>query len=693
MGVQDPGIKAKFANWMGAGKSRRSRKDQQAIKTGLDGGYLPLNTSVTFDPPKNIKDGLPKDHPFLNEYSHLRLMKHIVDRMDLSREVRDNLNLRLRNIDADVHNYVKLSDDDRQRMKDNRSGKGGQKPVDVSLPLAQSKLDEIVTFLLEVFWPNDGMHSAYGAKKDQEIAQAFAAVLNQDAARREHYRKLAMFFLDCCKYNMGAMLVEWTVETGMKLKNDRFGAIKVEQNQTVFEGNDLKNLDLYNFFFDPSCAPVDLPKKGEYFAFVELKTRFDVQREAAQEKILGIERFINADAGQVGTATMYYQERPVLRWDYNSYSGSQDWLKFATGGKYGTIGTGVEIVTMFAWLNPKDFNLSNDNEIQLWKFKMANRQYICWAEHINNVHQMLPVIVGMPYEDQLMLQNKSAAEMLADFQRFASFLMNIHQTSMRKKLFGLTIYDPTMVDLSQQGDNASARIPVNPAGYGKKIEEFLKTINDAPETEATMDDIKKIIELMEDILPTNIIKQVTDLDRATTYQAAATVQGSNRRSIKLAKMLDDQAIKKMRYMMMFNIMQYKQTVDIILPDGTETQADPSKFRDLDVDLMIGEGVQGIDKLMTIHLLHDVINSVLQSQQASQEIDIVELLNYWTTLIGDRTNLNQFRRQQSPQQQVENDQNQQQLDQNQQEINQNASAAGSAGAAGAVADMLAKGGAK
>ena len=634
--------------------------------------------NVTFTVPQSIKDQVGPKHPFVNAENHRKLLQHIIDRMQLSRECRDNLQLRLRNIDKDVHSYVKLSDEDAQRMRDNRSGKGGQKPVDVNLPLTQSKLDEMITFLLEIFWPNDGMHTAYASAAQQPIAQAFAATLNVAAARREHYRKLAMFFLDCMKYNIGASIVEWVQEKGLKLGNDAMKKVKVTPDKITFEGNDLIPVDMYNFFWDPSVHPVQIPTKGEYFATVNLHTRFDIRRMAAAGKLFGIERFINSDSGQVGTATTYYQEHPVLRYDYNSYSGSQDWLKFATGGMYGTIGTGVELINMYAWLNPSEFGLSTANELQIWRLKVANHSYICETEQMTNAHQMLPVVIGMPYEDQLVLQNKSAAEMLIDFQRFASFLMNIHQESVRKSLWGITVYDPTIVDLKQQGESTSARIPINPAGYGKKIEDFIKVINDTPKTENTMDDIKKITDMMEEILPTNILKQVTDLDRATTYQAAATVQGANRRSLKLAKTLDDQAIKKMRYIQMYNVMQFQQEVNVILPDGTQQNLNPSQFRDLDIDLMIGEGVQGIDKLMTIHLLHDVINAILQSQQAAEEIDIVALLNYWTTLVGDKTNLNQFRRQASPKTQTDQQQNQQ-------EINTKA--------AGAVSDMLAQGGAK
>ena len=41
-------------------------------------------------------------------------------------------------------------------------------------------------------------------------------------------------------------------------------------------------------------------------------------------------------------------------------------------------------------------------------------------------------------------------------------------------------------------------------------------------------------------------------------------------------------------------------------------------------------------------IQDVINTIVQSQQASQQIDVTGLINYWTSFIGDKTDFSQFK---------------------------------------------------
>jgi hypothetical protein len=229
-----------------------------------------------------------------------------------------------------------------------------------------------------------------------------------------------------------------------------------------------------------------------------------------------------------------------------------------------------------------------------------------------------------------------------DYQRFASFLMNVHQEASRKALYGKLIYDPSIINLGDV-DDVGGRFPVNPAGYGKDLTKAYINLVDVPQTERTMEDIKNIMDLMEVVMPTNILKQVTDLDRATTYQAAATVQGANRRSLKLAKVIEDQAIRPMKFQQAYNVLQYQEDVTLIDQQGNEQQVSASMFRDTQIEFSISSGLENLDKLMMVHLVQEVINSVLQSQQAAQELDVVALLNWWAQMIGSKVDLNQFRK--------------------------------------------------
>jgi len=41
-------------------------------------------------------------------------------------------------------------------------------------------------------------------------------------------------------------------------------------------------------------------------------------------------------------------------------------------------------------------------------------------------------------------------------------------------------------------------------------------------------------------------------------------------------------------------------------------------------------------------IKEILNSVLQSQQAASQLDVVGIIDYWTSLIGDNSDFTQFR---------------------------------------------------
>jgi len=212
------------------------------------------------------------------------------------------------------------------------------------------------------------------------------------------------------------------------------------------------------------------------------------------------------------------------------------------------------------------------------------------------------------------------------------------------------------------GDNVSGRMAALPTGFGKDMTKAFAHFNNAPDTKETVEWIKGVTDLMEYILPTNILKQVTDLDRATTYQAAATVQGANRRSLKGAKIIDDQAMLRIRLMMVWNLLQFTTTIQLLDPQTKQyVDTATAQFREKNLEFDTGEGIQGIDRLMIVHLLHDIINALLQSQEAQKQVDIVGLIDYWTKLFGLRIDINQFKfpQQQNPQIAQQQDQQHQQ----------------------------------
>jgi hypothetical protein len=583
----------------------------------------------------------------ISQENHEKLTQHICSRMEFATSQRDFLWNRMQSIDRELSGYLELDRQDKKRAADNAQGKG-LKPTDVKLPLVESQIEEVVTYLMAIFAPETGIFSAVARPEEQAVAHAFSQLMNKNAQRMGYRTEYARAFKKMLKYNIGGFLTEWVTINGNSVVTSQTGQGVEVQNGEVWAGNKIRALDMYNTFLDPSVHPVDVPMYGEFFAIVEPHTKFRVARMKAAGELFNAERL------QCDGNAKYWRAPPVVRaHDAEGRGGNMvNWFNFmsaAPASSGAAYDLGMEFVHYFGWINPKEFglpvkaqNAKGRDTLEIWQFTMANADTIVWAQRLENAHGMLPVAIGVPNNDDLMLQEKSFAEMLIPLQTFASFLVNIHQRSARKRLYGITLYDKDLVDLNQIDTDEVMRVPVQAPAGGKDISKSIAHFTEAPETNNTLNEIDGILALMQRIIPSNIQNQVANLERATQYQAAAVVQGSNRKNQKLANIIDDQCMKTMRLQLLLNIFQYQQDMEIMNEQGQVTQIDPRAFRDSNLEFSIGDGLKGIDKLLVVESLRELLNVMLQSPQAWQQMDMIALINYWTTMIGDKADISQFR---------------------------------------------------
>jgi len=340
----------------------------------------------------------------------------------------------------------------------------------------------------------------------------------------------------------------------------------------------------------------------------------------------------------------YYRRPPEIRGSFSSMKNRvPDWDEIFAGAST-TVGGACEFVNMCIWLNPKEFGIKNSptsDNLQIWRITLANDDTIVNAVHLTNAHGMLPASFGVINDDELGLNTKSFGELLTPFNRFASFQMNVHQRAARKSLYGLTFYDKRVFPgLATTDDMSSGKIAAE--GSPDDLRKSIYQVFDAPRTENTLRDISATDDMMQNILPTDLRRQITDLERATRYQAAATVQSTDRRLHTIAKMLDSQILTVVRHMQMYNILQFQTEMELISPEGDLINVNPSEFRDAKLEFAVSAGLSGLDKLSLIEGIKEILNSVLQSQQANQQIDVVAVINYLTTLMGDKSDFSQFK---------------------------------------------------
>lgn len=576
----------------------------------------------------------------ITEASEITILEYLTKRIDLSKEIRDSLVERYEIIDKEVAAFLVLNDDDQKREQDNARGKG-TKPTDIILPLTMVQLDEAVTFMLSVMAPEEAIYTAQASEDKQDVAKGFAVLMNQHAEDFKHYRNLARGFFDMLKYNIGGFIPEWERVFGTMIKtNTSETGREVVKNELISQGNSIDAFDPYNTFLDPSVeSPVDIAASGEFFATIAVHTDFKLKRMEANNEIYSLTRALTK---YTPDSLKFYKERPIIRSGVKG-STKTNWVEFLSQGAHREVAAINEMLTFAIWINPKELGIDNAvDEYRIYRITTLGLSAIVEIQELDNAHGMLPINVGMPWDDGFGLQSKSCAELLLPMQRFSSYQINVHQRSARKKLYGLTIFDKLMIPGLADADQEGGRIPANPSSQDRDLRKGIFQLNDAPDTTNTLQDIEAMDNIAQKVLPTDMLKQVAGLERATQYQAAATVQGSNRRNLKMAKLINTQAMVPCRAMQMMNIFQYQENVEVFDKQGNMIEVEPLKFIDAKLKFVISDGLKGLDKLLIIESIKDVISWLLQNKEAAATYDMAAIIDYWTSMLGDYTDFTQFK---------------------------------------------------
>ena len=614
--------------------------------------------AVLDQPMTHAKVKLPKSrmhatHPFNNEKNHTTLLEYLQQRLLRGKNARDSRVPRYASIDKGVAGWMRLSDEDRIRA-DKKERDGTPQALEINLPLSFVHLDDMMTYFAATFAPNRGMFYHTGDPDDVDQASQIVTLMNNHAIYAGYYREVLLGIYALLKYNYGGFHVYWAKEEGPKLVKDSQGNDQLT-SEIRWQGNRLEAIDVYNFMCDTSVHPSRLHCDGEFSATAELRSHYWLQSKASQGVFFNCERAL-AEATEI-TECVYYRNPPAVVAMDQDESGGTNW-KAILSGVDSSSNAGFELVKIFIKLNPTEFGLVSPQEAkagdrdryETWRFTILNDTYIIDATRMNNIHGYLPHVTGLMNDGQMAETQKSTAEILAPLQDFASFLMNTHVKATRKNLWGLTVYDPTAVDLKAiPSGEVSARIPSKPAAHGRNINEFIWEHGNTLETKQTLQDLEGVMAIIGQFFPTQSLpSQIASIDRAVDSQVAAVQQGANRRQQKDARLLDDSIFRQVRFLMYYNLIQYQPDESTVTDfyTGKPIQIDLNALRDTNLPFIIGQGLKAIDRQAAASMLQQIIFALIQAPQASQGIDLLGLIDYWTSMIDIDVDMKQFMIQQA-----------------------------------------------
>lgn len=488
---------------------------------------------------------------------------------------------------------------------------------EVTAPIVVSQVDTVTSYLAEVFLSGYPTFPVVSNPSNRQYAEQLETLLDDHALLGGYPRQLLMFLRNAVKYNFGACEADWD-------SIDQFtaGADFTEKNgQSVKKAakffTRLKNIDIYNFVYDPDVLPGDIAEHGDYAGYIEMESGMRLKRRlnkySTHWKAYNV---ANAMSSGTGNGPNFQQHPQISNYISKQVvgSGQVNWIAFAEGKSgrriYKEPGVaGYEIFTCYCRILPGDHGISapQPNTPQIWKFVLVNNTVLCFAERIISAYDYLPILVGQPIEDGMRYQTQSVAESEIPFQDAASKMFNIRFSAARRAVSDRALYRPDMIDPNHVNNaGAAPKIPVRISSLQNvRLEDAYKQIPfDMRGTEGAIQDAQQIVRFSEQLHGNNGPTQGQfQKGNKSVTEWNDTMAGADGRKRLYALSLEHQFFSPLKSILALNIFQYGDNAVVISQKSGETlKIDIAKLREQALSFKISDGYTPKSKMASTEML-------------------------------------------------------------------------------------------
>lgn len=413
----------------------------------------------------------------VSKESQLKLLTYI----KAAAVIRDEgwqLRNRFETIDRSYMREQDFSEEQRKAQLANRSG-DPTKLQNMQVPIIEESVENTVGFLTNVFASDYPMFKFASDPLKEDLALMWNTLVGEDQIHYGWAGEFNKAFRMAEKYNFAPIEVSWCDEVMYKPIN---GANGMALEQQIWSGNKLKACDPYNTIYDPRVQIHKCHEDGEFIGYIELMPRVKLKRFITN---LGASRLKNDEEAFKSPAweVLYYTpsiNKNVMLKNKEWLDGSFNWVAWATNEAQEHINyqNTYNVITLYARLMPYEFGIISprDQTPDIWKLVAVNGVLV-YAQPVPNAHDYLPIIIGQSRIDGLDHQTKSPAESQQPFQEMVTALWAAKLNSARRRTTDRMLYNPLLVDPDHiNSPNPSAKIPIRPAAYGRKLEEAIYVI-------------------------------------------------------------------------------------------------------------------------------------------------------------------------------------------------------------------------
>lgn len=554
-------------------------------------------------------------------------------------------------IDHTLTAYIPISEKE-QLVKDTDI----RRPVSIVFPYTYTILETLLSYYVSAFL-QDPIFRYEGVGPNDVIG---AIILENLIALQCNKNKVGLNLhtqaRDAFSYGFGVVTPVWVEEYGRKTITSRASGIRsifgktettILENQLLFEGNALNNIDPYLYLPDVS-VPIHDPQAGDYNGWMSPTTYMTLLGEEMNSEVLFNVKYLKKLTGK---RTAVFPSDSSGR---NTKSG------VATGNEFSNSNSGsLDIVRMFIKIIPKEWKVGSSEYPEKWYFEVGQDEIVIQARPANLDHNKFPVSVIAPDYDGYSTSPISRIEILYGMQGVLDFLFNSHVANVRKAINDMIIYDPYLVNSNDLKNPSEGKlIRLRRPAWGKGVKDVAQQLMVNDVTRANVADSSWLVQWMDRVSGADASIQGSlrqgGPDRLTGTEFQGTRAGSVSRLERIAKVVGMQGMQDIA---MFFGMHNKQNMsaeayikltgdwqDVLMKEYGKSRVDRGRIKidpsDIDVnfDVITRDGsVPGGNYSEVWVRMFQILG---QNPELARNFDIVRIFTHIARNLGAK-NVNDF----------------------------------------------------
>lgn len=593
-------------------------------------------------------DTQPIDRLKPKSEAHSRVLAYLKDRLEHSERKMSQFYERWEQNEKRKQAYIDL-DTYEQTLKDDNDNGEAPSPVKIIVPYIFATNSAIVTYQVHAFMGRKPMFQV-GTYKPEVAgnARSMETKLQYDADHTRLIGKLFQFLQDGQDYGLGVLRVAWNKKQAMRTVIKPPGVLgglfsmlqpgasegqKSRELRTVFEGNEITNIDPYMFFPDPRVPMTEAADRGEYVFWREFSGKHELKMLEAEGKI----KYVNAASSRLPQSSFTgdsNQSSRALRAGGESSPADEPGTQFHRGERFYQVDQGT------CWIIPAELGLGDGDAPELWIFTILNKSQIVQAEPFETDYGHHPNVVIEPYTTGYGFGNLGMADYCTPMQDIQSWLINSHMENVRLALNNMFVVNPNTVEMQDlQRPGPGKIIRAKAAAFGQDMRQLVHQLQVSDVTSshfASLEGINRIADAVSSVND-NIRGLQENSGRKSATEVRTSAESGASRLAAQAKLISTQGMVPMTEMMSLNNQQYLSEEFMIQVLGKDGQENPITVKPEhlvgDFYYPVHDGTLPIDRVAMVDVWKEIFLAVSGDEMLRSQFNLIEMFKHVAELSG------------------------------------------------------------